>query len=203
MTQPRSAAGARTRERVLDAALQIVAGEGLQALTHRGVEARAGVTHGLTTYYFSDRQSLIGALLEHICDRQVEWITAMYAALAAEAARDPEGVDRASFTTRAVEMMLSERTLTLARYELYLHAARHPPLRALVERLRQRHVDIQAEVFRAMGAPDPQLSAHRLLSAMEGFLLYQLSAPQDDVQRWATPYLMLLFDALATLDVPR
>lgn len=186
-----------TRERVLDAAMALVAERGLQALTHRGVERRAGVSHGLTTYYFKTREALIDALFEHICERQVAWITQMYRSLAEEFREHPGDVDRVAFTQRAVEMLMAERTLTLARYEMYLHAARNPRLQEIAAGLRQRHVAIQSEMFASIGAPDPAMSANRLLSATEGLLLYQLSVPEDDFERWATPYLLLITDALA------
>lgn len=177
--------------------MELVAERGLQALTHRGVELRAGVSHGLTTYYFKTRGALIDALFEHICERQLAWITAMYATLFDEARRNPEDVDRVAFTRRALELLTGERMLTLARYELYLHAARDERLQQVAGQLRQRHVTLQAEMFAAIGAPDPEMSANRLLSATEGLLLYQLSVPEDDFERWSTPYLMLITDALA------
>lgn len=189
-----------TRERVLDAALELVAERGLQSLTHRGVETRAQVSHGVTTYYFKTRDALIDALFEHICQRQITWITAMYADLVAEATADPVGFDRVAFTRRGIEMMTSERTLTLARYELYLHAARDPRLQQVAAELRQRHVSIQTQLFAALGAPEPRLSANRFLSAIEGLLFYQLSVPEADFERWATPYLILISDALAAFD---
>lgn len=188
---------AATRQRVLDAAMHLVAEQGLQSLTHRAVEARAGVSHGITTYYFKSRAALIDALFEHICQRQIAWITEMYASLTDEAAADPGGVDRVTFTRRVVQTLSAERNLTLARYELYLHAARDERLQQIANELRQRHVAIQAEMFAALGAPDPEMSANRLLSATEGLLLYQLSVPEDDFERWSTPYLILITDALA------
>ncbi len=192
-----------TRARVLDAALELVAERGLQSLTHRGVEARAQVSHGVTTYYFKTRDALIDALLEHICQRQITWITAMYADLVAEASADPAGFDREAFTRRGIEMMMGEPTLTLARFELYLHAARDPRLQQITAELRQRHVAIQTQLFAALGAPDPQLSANRFLSAIEGLLLYQASVPEPDFERWATPYLILISDALTSFDPDR
>lgn len=192
-----------TRERVLDAALELVAERGLQSLTHRGIEARAQVSHGVTTYYFKTRDALIDALFEHICQRQITWITAMYADLVAEAGADPGGFDREAFTRRGIEIMISERTLTLARYELYLHAARDSRLQQITAELRQRHVAIQTQLFAALGAPEPQLSANRFLSAVEGMLLYQVSVPEPDFERWATAYLILISDALGSFDPGR
>lgn len=189
-----------TRERVLDAAMEIVAERGLQALTHRGVEERAQVSHGITTYYFKNRSALIDALFVHIAERQIAWITAMHLEMAAEFNEDPDLVGREAFARRAIERMQAERTLTLARYEMYLHSARDPRLQELTTRLRRRHVEIQAEMLAAAGAANPDMAANRMLSAIEGMLLYQLSVPEADFERWAAAYLLLVIEALVDFD---
>lgn len=194
MTRVREADRADTRRRVLEAALDIVAERGLQALTHRGVEARAGVTHGTTTYYFSNRDALIDALLEHVSDRQVEWVRDRYRELAEQ---DPRTVDPDDFSRRMLREALADRALTLARYELYLSAARNPEFQALVRRHRQAHVTVQAGIFEALGSPDPQWAANRFLSAVEGAIIYQIAVPEDGFEEWVGPYLNTVMSALA------
>lgn len=184
-----------TRTQVLDAALEIVAEQGLQALTHRGVEQSAGVSHGTTTYYFSNRGAMIEALLEHVSDRQVEWVTARYAELAAA---EPGTIDPDTFSRRMLTETMADRTLTLARYELYLHAARNPHMQDLVRRHRRAHVSAQTELFRTLGAQDPQWAANRFLSTVEGAILYQLAVPEDDFDQWAGPYLNTVMGALTS-----
>lgn len=196
-------ASTERRVALLDAGLEIVAEHGLQALTHRAVEARAGVSHGVTTYHFSTREAMIRALFEHVCERQIAWITRMYSSLWADlAGDDPGSIDREAFTRRAVQMLVAERTLTLARYELYLNSARDPELARLTATLRERHVQVQAQMFRAVGAADPEFAAHRLLSATEGLLIYQLSVPEPDFEHWAPQYLVAITDLLQTLTRP-
>lgn len=182
-----------TRALVLDAALQIVAEQGLQALTHRGVERRAGVSHGTTTYYFSTRDAMIEALLEHVSERQIEWVRARYAELGTV---DLGTIDPDAFSRRMLAETMADRALTLARYELYLHAARNPQMQDLVSRHRQAHVSAQADLFGRLGAPDPQWAANRFLSAVEGVILYQLSVPEADFDEWAGPYLNAVMAAL-------
>lgn len=185
---------------MLDAALEIVAERGLQALTHRGIEARADVSHGVTTYYFKNREALIEALYEHMCEAQTEWITGLYAAMALEARADPDGFRPDAYTRKAVNILLSQRSVLLARYEMYLHAARNPHLRDAARRSRDRYADIQIEMFRSMGARDPELAARRILSATEGLLLYQVAMPEADFETWAAPYLQMISDGLVEFD---
>lgn len=175
----------------------------MQALTHRGVEARAQVSHGVTTYHFRTRAAMIAALLEHICDRQIAWVTRMYDELGALADNLPTApADREAFTARIVQLLLAERPLTLARYELYLHAARDPQTQRLVADLRARHVAVQAQMFAAAGAPDPEFAANRLLSLTDGMLLYQLSAPEADFEQWAPGFLVEITDLVAPMCRP-
>jgi AcrR family transcriptional regulator len=48
-----------TRDRLLEAVIQIAGREGPHVVTHRSVAARAQVTHGLVRHYFGTRQALL------------------------------------------------------------------------------------------------------------------------------------------------
>ena len=61
----REAQGARTRERILDAARGVLAERGLDGFTTRSVAARANVSHGMVHYHFRDKRDLVLALLVH------------------------------------------------------------------------------------------------------------------------------------------
>lgn len=62
----RHAGRASSRERLLDAAQQLVAEHGVQQLTIDGVAAAAGVTKGGLIYHFKTRDDLLAALLERM-----------------------------------------------------------------------------------------------------------------------------------------
>src|SRR5918911_360744 len=57
------------RERLLDAAIEIVGVQGLSALTHRAVDAAAGVPTGTTSNYWRTRQALLDALVDRVVAR--------------------------------------------------------------------------------------------------------------------------------------
>ena len=61
----REAQGARTRERILDAARAVLAQRGLDGFTTRSVAELAGVSHGMVHYHFRDKRDLVLALLVH------------------------------------------------------------------------------------------------------------------------------------------
>lgn len=61
----RSARGAETRGRILNAARAALAEEGIDRFTTRRVADRAGVSHGMVHYHFEDKRDLILALVVH------------------------------------------------------------------------------------------------------------------------------------------
>ena len=62
-SEPRSSQtrGVRTREKILDAVLELVGLEGPSAVTYRAVADRAGVGQGVMTYHFASRRELLSA----------------------------------------------------------------------------------------------------------------------------------------------
>jgi AcrR family transcriptional regulator len=69
MTQTRIKGPAR-RERLLDAAAQIVLDQGVAAVTMDGVAVRNGVNRAIAYRYFADREDLLAALLDREYHRQ-------------------------------------------------------------------------------------------------------------------------------------
>lgn len=185
--------GEQTRLLLLESARDLVAERGLSALTHRAIEERAEVSHGVTTYHFATREALLGALLEFVGDELLAWQSAIRARLAAA---DPATLDHHQIAREVVTELMSRRTNTLARYELYLYAARRPDLAEVMARARRRHVDLETRAFERLGAVNPELAANRYLSALEGLVLYQISVPEPDFERWAPAYLMTVVRAL-------
>lgn len=185
--------GEQTRLLLLESARDLVAERGLSALTHRAIEERAGVSHGVTTYHFATREALLGALLEFVGDELLAWQSAIRARLAAA---DPATLDHHQIAREVVTELMSRRNNTLARYELYLYAARRPDLAEVMARARRRHVDLETRAFERLGAVNPELAANRYLSALEGLVLYQISVPEPDFERWAPAYLMTVVRAL-------
>ena len=58
-------AGERKRQLILDAALQTIAEDGVDAVTHRRVGQEAGVSHGVVSYHFPARDDLLYKAFEH------------------------------------------------------------------------------------------------------------------------------------------
>ncbi|WP_031081985.1 TetR/AcrR family transcriptional regulator [Streptomyces sp. NRRL WC-3549] len=111
------------RERIIEAALRVVADRGIAGLSHRTVAAEADVPLGSTTYHFASLDELLVAALRRCNER--------FARTLRESARlaDPEA-DLADELTRLLgEWFGGERRATELEYELYLAALRRPALR--------------------------------------------------------------------------
>ncbi|MGD9528474.1 MAG: TetR/AcrR family transcriptional regulator, partial [Pseudonocardia sp.] len=116
------------RETLLDAAVRVLGGRGMRALTHRAVDAEAGVPVGSTANYFSTREALLEAI--------VEWVSARERANFDEIAQTvcpttPAELARvlAAATRDAVGV---HRDLTLARYAILVEAGHNATIRRRV-----------------------------------------------------------------------
>lgn len=65
----RLARGENTRRQIFDATIEVIASQGLQAVTHRAVARQAGINLSLTTYHFKDLNELIYQSLVHFTER--------------------------------------------------------------------------------------------------------------------------------------
>src|SRR5690625_269400 len=57
---------AQRRERIVNAACQVLATAGLDGFSMRRIAKAAGCTTGMVTHYFSSKRALVGAALDHI-----------------------------------------------------------------------------------------------------------------------------------------
>ena len=74
-TRPR---GEQTRRRIIDAALSVIARDGVRGTTHRAIAKQAGVQLSLTTYYFRDLNELISLAFRAFMDRDYEALAAQW-----------------------------------------------------------------------------------------------------------------------------
>ena len=147
----------KSRERLLDAALDLLGREGAGRLSVRAVEEAAGLPHGSVRHHLGDRAGLVKALFGRLAEREV---------VAADAG-----------PAAAIAHWLGPgRELTLARYELFLMAARDPALRPELVAARERFVARAAERVGAEAAPG-------VVAALDGVVLDALVRGIDDPAR--------------------
>jgi AcrR family transcriptional regulator len=150
-----------SRTRLLDSALELLGTGGAGALTVRAVEDAAGLPHGSVRHHFGDRAGLVRALFDHLADRE------------APVAGGERGSPTAAVASALRHWLGPGRTVTLARYELFLMAARDPALRPPLVQARERFVALAARRVGAEAAP-------AVVAALDGLVLDALVRGEHD-----------------------
>jgi DNA-binding transcriptional regulator YbjK len=176
VTPPPSARGGRRAE-LLEAAVDVVADSGLRGLTHRAVDARAGLPQGTCSAYLRTRLALLVGLTEHVGGLLAGDVDAM-AAAAAPHAEDPEAV--ADAVTDLLLLWLRRPEIVRTQAELALEAARRPELMAVFDPWRQGLVRVVEELVRCTGQENPALHAAVGVAAIEGVLATAIRMPTAD-----------------------
>lgn len=154
------------RTALVDAAIEVLAGDGARGLTFRSVDVAAGVPHGTASNYFANRDDLLTQAALRIHDRL---------------GPDPAHLDQPAspeFLTSLIQVLrhrlTEDRTGYLALLELRLEATRRPDLQeALTARVRA-NLDENLRLHREAGLPgDPLL----LYFAIGGLMLEHLTLP--------------------------
>ncbi len=178
------------RAELLAAAVEVVADAGLRGLTHRAVDARAGLPEGTCSAYLRTRIALLVALAEFV-GRSLEQRVAALADDLTGCAGDPEAV--AAAVTDLTLGWVREPSLVRAQAELSLEAARQPDLMAVFERWRRGLLSTVAQLGEAAGRPKPLDDAVVVVAAVEGLLVtaVRMPAPQrEPFLRGAVPLLV-------------
>lgn len=114
------------RDRIIDAALDVIAEHGVAGTTHRRVAAAAGVPLGSMTYHFEGIEQLLVEAFTRLCAS----VSARFAALL-DAASTPDEAREAVVEIIVGNVWATPRILLLT-YELYAYAARHEAVKPLV-----------------------------------------------------------------------
>ncbi|CCQ13911.1 putative TetR family transcriptional regulator [Rhodococcus sp. AW25M09] len=113
------------RTDIADAALTLVARDGMRALTHRAIDSALGYPAGSTSYYFRTKSDLLAAVAAHL----VELSRASFVSIAVSES------DVATVVAQYLHDALTHRLVELeARYALMLDPAVAQDVRAVLAR---------------------------------------------------------------------
>ncbi|WP_031058068.1 TetR/AcrR family transcriptional regulator [Streptomyces sp. NRRL F-5702] len=165
------------RTRIIDAALSVIAADGIAGLSHRTVAAEADVPLGSTTYHFGSLDELLVAALRRCNEnfvrtlRESEALAAGGEAEGAVRATGPAGsAGLADELTRLLgQWFAGERGAIELEYELYLAALRRPALRPVAAEWTEEAVELLSR------RTDPG-TARALVALMDGVCLQVLLA---------------------------
>ena len=135
----------RRRDHLADAAITVLADQGSRGLTHRAVDACAGVPSGTASRYFRTRDALLAAAVERITTRLEERIAAFRI-------RPLEPGDLEDALVSVMTALLTEdSSQPRALFEMHLESARNPELRDLLSRALNGRRDLIRQQCRAAG----------------------------------------------------
>jgi AcrR family transcriptional regulator len=158
---------------LLDAAIQVLGERGIRALTHRAVDAQAGVAAGSAANYFPTRESL----LEAIADRVSAMERGHFDEIAAEVCpATPAELGRA-LAGFAQDATGARRALTLSRYAILVEAGHNARIRQQLAETGSRVNAWFANWLRLIGSGDPDHDVHVLGNYITGLMLHQLAIP--------------------------
>lgn len=183
------------RRQLLDAALHVIADNGLRGLTHRAVDRRAGLPEGSCSAYLRTRQALQGALTEYVANALLADVDRLAdRILACDVDDDREGV------RAALDLFLhwlDQRELLVARLELTMAATRDADLSAILAGHRARLIGLVEGIMTATGKEHSSERAEALVASYDGILLAALLKPAAERSDFLTRSLELLSNGLA------
>lgn len=186
-------ANLRRRRALADAAISLLAEEGAHGLTHRAVEARAGVPAGTATNYARNREALLVAAAERVLELHFADMAAATAADQAEGTADGTGpAPRRTTSAHELAEILADSLWTaatelrdryLAVFELQLEARRRPALAAVLARLGATALADTAGLHDEMGTGVSEAAVSVLISLYSGTLFNLVTLPADLLDR--------------------
>jgi len=161
------------RRVILEAAVRVLEAEGLSGVTHRVVAREADTPLAATTYYFASKDQLLAEALELMAQAEIDRLSSHAAELSASLG----GIDdlgRAIADFFAPRLSRDRRT-AIAKYELYLEAARRPALRPVARRWIAAFTDLADAVLADLGIPEPADRAQMLVAGLDGIVIHELA----------------------------
>jgi AcrR family transcriptional regulator len=191
----RAAAAEVTRTRLIDAAIERFAADGLGA-SFDAVAAEVGVTKGALYHHFGSKEGLVEAVYKEAIRRHADRVVA--------ASASGDGRTRLLALVDASARLYASRT-PFYRVLVALHlaaAVERPTLAEIARRMQRTQRDFMIDLVRQGqrdGSIRPELDAEAVgltvNAALEGFLTQQLEPPAQQ-RRWVAKFRSLLEDLL-------
>lgn len=169
---------------IIDAAVRVLAREGIADTTTRKIAAEASVNQAMISYYFGCKDGLLYAVLQEMMRRTEE---IAHASL-------PRGRDLAASLGGAIEAFWSHveqaPQLQIMQYELTLYALRRPDSAWLAKRQYEGYCAIVAALIDAVSSDagerlgeSPEALARFIVGGLDGLILQHISDPDSERAR--------------------
>lgn len=162
--------GQEVRQRLLDAAAELIAERGWAAVSTRAVAQRAGLAAGLVHYHFTSVQALLSQAAIAVMHRTVAEVDPMLAGVG-----DPD--DLVDALAGSLEEFTGTDSMSVLFVETYLAATRDPELRACVAEVITKFRARLGTRLAELGVAEPEGAAAVLGAAMDGLVLQRALDP--------------------------
>ena len=169
---------AATRERALEAAVELLGVKGVRALSHARVDEQAGLPPGSTSNWFRTRRALLVGVVDRLAERE-------------RADFDPAAMPAITGLDGLIEGLCAMAELqtgrfaarTRARYALFLELTGDPELGEPLRRQRREFERWTEGILIAVGIAEPVPATRALMALADGLLLHRLTVdPELDMR---------------------
>lgn len=168
------------RDRVIDAALEVLAQYGARGFTHREVDRYLGQPLGSTSNYFRRRIDLLSMTGARIMELDLLDVMAILGNVSADPTVTVERVTDLLLQLYERWMRPENRSRALARMEITIERLRNAELNAATQGLIAQAEERFEAIFERLGSKNPSMSATlflRLLVSLNVFILEDRAAP--------------------------
>ncbi|WP_433627346.1 TetR/AcrR family transcriptional regulator [Nocardia sp. CA-120079] len=150
------------RAALVDAAIDVIATQGIRALTHRALDTALELPGGSASYYFRTKRALIEAIADRITTRSRD----DFAELAPPPSLEPDNIAKA-IAGWLDRLLLDRRNHLIVRHALIIDLLGDPELH---QRLTHSLFSTERarELFHTLGFPDPDGAAADFIAVVEG-----------------------------------
>ncbi|CCF61282.1 putative transcriptional regulator [Nocardia cyriacigeorgica GUH-2] len=175
----------RTADRrllIADAAIELVAAEGIRALTHRAVDSAMALPPGSTSYYFRTKRALLEAMITHITEvTRADFTTTFTEPPPTHRPRQEILDELAAGIGAWLDRMLAHRRAHLVvRYALTIELSADPELHARLVGSLFSHARAKT-LLEQLGADEPDTAAADFIAVIEGITFDRFAGARADL----------------------
>lgn len=158
------------RQRIMEAATEIVLHEGLRGLTFRAVGEQAGVSNSLIVHHFGTRQNLLEETLMWTLEESIG-LTQLPLFV-----NDPE-----AYVTAFFDLLTAEMPVVVFQYQMILESQRKPMIREPVRMLYEQYVDELVGIIQLSTATKIDEDSGRFIFAtLDGLMLQYVAGVERE-----------------------
>jgi AcrR family transcriptional regulator len=170
------------RRSLTDAAITLLASDGVHGLTHRSAERAAGLPAGTASNYFRSREELLVATAERIVELHLAEMERADAEAVRQASKQSTGStspDIVQLIAASLEAAAStQRDRYIAVFELTLESRRRPALASALARLAGGAAGFTTDQHAELGSEVPPRAVPLLITLYGGALFTLVTSPR-------------------------